>query len=203
MLKKSKLHIFIFVFALVLIGGMLYESEMITSKYNTQSEKEKNDLKSKSVHVLIKSMELAIHNEEGGHKAKLISMQVRHDPNENITYLDNPILIIKQPDSNWHITAKSGTINHNKVKVKKIETINLIDDVKVSRNNIKDSNVPYINLETNLLTYTPDIELFNTNEKVKIITQESITTAVGLKFNKATQKLELLSHVKTVYNNKK
>lgn len=203
MLKKSKLHIVIFIFALILIGGMLYKSEMLTSQYSDNSEKNKKSLKPQSVHVLIKSMELAIHNEEGGHKAKLISMRVRHDPNDNITYLDKPILIIKQPDSNWHITAESGTINHNKVKVKKIETINLINNVKIIRKNNQDSKVPVVDLETDLLTYTPDTELFNTNEKVKITTQESVTTAMGLKFNKATQKLELLSNVKTVYNNKK
>lgn len=205
----SKAPIYLFILILIIIVAMFYESNL--ENYAHLANKASNP--PPSVNVLINQMELIISNEDGSHKAKVISSSVKHDPKLNITTLHMPILIINHDDANWHITAKTGRIIHNKQKIKQIEKIILSDQVKIVRTAIanktkiitknNNDNLPFLNLETQELVYHPQTELVTSDKPVTIISKESKTTAIGLKFNKKTQKLELLSNVKSVYYNDK
>ncbi len=204
----ARTPIYLFIFTLVVITIMFYASN--SDYYSTHTSTEPP----KSVNVFINDMELIISNEEGVHQAKLVSNKVNHDPLSTITYLKDPVLLLQHENASWHITAKNGQVIHNKNKLRLIEKIILANDVVIVRqnieqkqaeNNTESNNLAFLDLRTSELTYLPKDDLIVTDKKVTITSKESVTTALGLRFNKKTQKLDLLSNVKSVYtstNNK-
>ena len=203
----AKTPVYLFIFTLVVITIMFCASN--SDYYSTLS----NNSRPKSVNVIINDMQLIINNEQGGHQATLVSPKVNHDPKLTITFLQDPVLLINHQDASWKITAKFGKLIHNNTKLRQIEKIILNDDVVILRDNIvqknspkdaqkkaPDNNLAFLDLRTSELTYLPKDDLVVTDKKVTITSKESITTAIGLKFNKKTQKLDLLSNVKSIYN---
>ncbi|MBP9721663.1 MAG: LPS export ABC transporter periplasmic protein LptC [Gammaproteobacteria bacterium] len=213
----TKTPFFLFILTLLVITALFYASYESSSAGNYNLIPAKTE-KPKSVNFFIQSMELIINNEQGSHKAVLISPKVNHDPSQNITKLLEPVLILNQDNVTWRITANNGQIIHDNKKIKQIEKIILSDKVKIIRtaltstpnktktnantNNLNNNNLSFLDLETEELTYFPKEDILSNNKKVTIKTKESITTAIGLKFHKPTQKLELLSNVKSVYYDK-
>lgn len=198
----ARTPIYLFIFTLVVITIMFYTSN--TENYTNLT---KANNRPKSVNVIISDMELIINNDQGSHQAKIVSNKVKHDPILNTTLLQNPILKINQQNETWDITAKTGTIVHNAKKPRQIEKIILSDQVKIVRKDLpkqhnqnnNNQSLSFFNLETSEITYLPTPDLIVTDKDVKITSKESVTTATGLRFDKKTQKLDLLSNVKSVY----
>lgn len=198
MKKQSKTSIIICCLTILLVVGLYYESSTNTTEVTAKPAANTPS----SVNFIVSSMNLVLNDENGQHKAKLVSQKVKHIASLNQTKLFQPKLIINQPDSNWLITADNGEIVHNKIKTKEIEKIILSDNVKIIRNSYSknnSNNLPFMTLDTSYITYYPQKDLMNTTKKVKITTEDSETTADGLVFNKSTQKLELLSNVVSKY----
>lgn len=204
MKKVIKAPIIILILFSIAICTLFYFSLNIKTEFSNKNKG------IKSVNFLVKNVELTINNNNGTQKAKLTTNKLQHDPRSNSTDLNNPILLVAESDHNWHITGQNGKITHEKDQVKKIEKIDLYNKVVITRININNnkniknnnSDLPYIDsitIETDKLSYLPKEDLIYTDQAVKIITKDSITTAVGLKYNKKTEDLKLISKVKTIY----
>ncbi len=194
----SKAPVYLFIITLIIITAMYYESN-----FENDNLTKNNGPTPKSVTFLIGSMELIINNENGSHRAVLTSPKVKHIPEQSATLLYNPILILNQDDAHWKVTAKTGKIVHNVQKIKQVDKIILSGNVIIKRNSTQKAvtdKFPFLNLMTDEIIYTPSTDLITSDKKVTIVTKESKTTAIGMKFNKTNQKLELLSQVKSVYN---
>lgn len=186
---------------LTLIGFIVIILYYSSSKVNnTETNNPTQSTKSlQSVNVVVNNVELVMNNELGEIKSKLVANKLKHNAKTTLTELNNPTLIINQNDSTWQIIADTGLIIHNKIKVKEIEEIILSNHVKITRLNYNNTKMPFLNLETNKISYFPNKDLVSSDQHVIITTQDSITTATGLKFNKSDQKLQLLSNVVTKY----
>lgn len=194
----SKAPVYLFIITLIIITAMYYESN-----FENDNLTKNNGPTPKSVTFLIGSMELIINNENGSHKAVLTSPKVKHIPEQSATLLYDPVLVLNQDEAHWKVTAKTGKIVHNIHKIKQIDKIILSGNVIIKRNSTQKAvtdKFPFLNLVTDEIVYTPSTDLITSDKKVTIITKESKTTAIGMKFNKSNQKLELLSQVKSVYN---
>jgi LPS export ABC transporter protein LptC len=188
-----KAHILILIFFSIAILSMFYHSLNLDYDANVPQPL-------KSVNVLVKDLELTINNPDGSKKAKLWSTSIQHNPKTNLTNLRKPILDIKQENTTWHITSDNGSINHNHAALKNIEFIDLKDNVVVIRTDkLAKNNNNNVKIETTKLTYYPKEDIIYTEQEVKITTKDSVTTAIGLKYNNKNQNIQLLSNVKTIY----
>lgn len=73
------------------------------------------------------------------------------------------------------------------------DLLQLYDKVSVERT--EGRNAEPIRLETEYLQMWPDLNLAKTDQPVKLLTSNSVTTAVGMTANNETQQVDLLSQV--------
>jgi lipopolysaccharide export system protein LptC len=132
-------------------------------------------------------------NAQGQPRLTMAASKMWHFPDENSTYLQNPLLTSLNPDGSKVVTtAQRGKVLNNG------EEVLLYDDVKVIR-----SDAPNINtstLSTNFLHVLPKLEKADTNQAVSIVMNNSNTiTGIGMEMDLKTRLTKLLSNVKAVH----
>lgn len=131
-------------------------------------------------------------NLDGSIHYRLTASNLAHYARLNRTELTNPQLTLYQKDRTpWELSAKTGTLLEDG------NSINLKDQVQLIQK-AENKSVP-TKLTTTEITIKPDEHYAITDQPIKILSAEGLTTATGLKAFFNTNKMELLSEVNGVY----
>jgi lipopolysaccharide export system protein LptC len=129
-------------------------------------------------------------DENGRLKSRLQANYMVHFSDDDSTELVRPRLEIYSGDTKpWQITAERGWVNANH------EVILLYGEVYLWRNNSKEERE--LEMITTDLRVLPKTEYAETDNATTIITPLSITNAIGMRLDLGTDRLELLSRVRS------
>ncbi|MEI6860311.1 MAG: LPS export ABC transporter periplasmic protein LptC [Shewanella sp.] len=132
------------------------------------------------------------YNELGLVSNRVTARHMEHFDEANITYFTHPIYLI-YPDggeAQWRLQSTKGMLNKESGKV--ILENNVIIDSISSEEPIRTMKTSYLELDFNTMTMTSD-------RKVYIIGNDFMIQGVGLFGDLNTQKIQLLSKVKGIY----
>lgn len=143
--------------------------------------------------VIISDFSAVALNDSGSPHYLLAAREMKHYPDDNSTDLIEPRLT--NPFRNappLHISADHGTVTRNGDEIILRDNVVIVRDASAKRGPMR--------ITTSYLHVVPDDETADTDRKVTITTDHSVTTAKGLKLNSATRVLKLLAQVRTRYD---
>lgn len=118
----------------------------------------------------------------------LTAEKVEHLAASDVSVMTSPDLLMYRGKSNpWHVSSARGEVSPGGTEVE------LIDDVRVERTDAKSR--PLI-LTTSRLTVRPEQEYAQTQQAVRIVAANGVTTATGMKAYLNDGRMILLSNVR-------
>lgn len=127
-------------------------------------------------------------DETGRLETQSKSRLLEHFEQKDISLIQNPdITNFNLDGSEWYITANNGKVFPGG------------DDIELTQNAKVRKNTPPVSIESEYFFARTDASYLTTRKPVKIITPESVTTAVGMKAYLNKEKVKLLKNVQTTY----
>ncbi len=142
--------------------------------------------------AIMEDVEALIMNKEGKPSLKLETPKMIHFPENDITELMKPhVVIYRESPEPWHINAKHATTH------KGVTEITFWDNVVI--HHLADSDNPNTTMETTILTILPNQKLARTKEAIKVIQPDTTIHAIGMLANWYDGTVKLLSQAREEY----
>jgi len=130
---------------------------------------------------------------QGNPKYRLTSTQITHYPGEKDAEILKPLVFIFQPQGTpWKIQAQKGRVTSDG------ERVQLDQQVMISRQGSLQNS--FSQLESEQLFVWPKQEYAESDKAVKITTNDTVVTAVGLEADLYEQQYHLLTQVKVKHH---
>ena len=161
----------------------------LTSVKQKQFAFPKQSVQKKVANTFFNDADIINFSDTGFPKSKILGKQIFHYPDEEDSEIIKPIItLFRAKGLPVHITADHGWINKDGTRVfLKGHTI-------IKRK--KSENNGFSQLETPELTIWPNRDFAETDKAVKITTDSTVATGIGMKAHLDTEHYYLLSNVK-------
>lgn len=128
----------------------------------------------------------------GALKYRLKAERMAHFPDDDSTEIEQPVIMIYRDDEQvWNIASERGIARDGGKEVL------LAGKVNIRR--LESSREGPLEVQTRDVTIIPDRDLGQTSQPVTIRNEQGKTRAVGMRIHIKEERLELLSRVKSVY----
>lgn len=132
--------------------------------------------------------------DEHGHvKTRLYAERMFHYPDDDSTRLARPRIEILEDGPSWYAAAETGFVDA------KGEVVLLHGEVRIWRDDAAGGRA--IEVITTRMRVLPTTRYAETDDPVTLVTPESVTHAVGMRGDLRFNRLELLKHVRSRYEN--
>ncbi len=193
-MDKKLLAIFIVIpIASIVISGYIFNLDT-NKQFNINIPEENKD--SKIADTFFNQVKITSFSETGHPKSKIIGHKIAHYPGDTESEIDSPeITLFRKTGSPVDISAKQGWVNQkgNRVRLKGQTSIKR----KRSQTN------SFFQLETPELIIWPNKNFAETDKAVKITTDTTIATGIGMKAYLDSEHYYLLNNVKIQHLPKK
>ena len=160
----------------------------------TQEDKEREAQVGHIVDFYMESFSITVMDENGQPSRKMMADYMAHFADNETKELEHPHMVMYQTDRPpWHITSERGWVSAND------DVMLLLGEVHIWRDN--EAGVRELEIETQDLRVLPQTQYGETDKPVVIRTPSSETTSTGMRAYLEQRRIELLSGVKTVYEN--
>ena len=133
--------------------------------------------------------------EDGLPLRELSAAELEHFPDTNTKELEQPYLIIHHPERpSWHVRSERGWVSADD------DVMLLLGQVHIWRDT--DAGVRELDLRTTDLRVLPESQYGETDKLVIIRTPNSESRGVGMRAYMQQRRIELLSQVRTIYEQK-
>ncbi len=177
----------------IIMSGYIFNLD-INKQFNINIPEENKD--SKITDTFFNQVKMTSFNEIGHPKSKIIGYKIAHYPGDTESEIDRPeITLFRKKGSSVNISAKQGWVNQkgNRVRLKGQTLIKR----KQSQTN------SFFQLETPELIIWTNKNFAETDKAVKITTDTTIATGIGMKAYLDSEHYYLLNNVKIQHLPKK
>lgn len=143
------------------------------------------------LNYVLRDFELQFYDENGKPTMNLQAPVLRNDPEQELGTIEQPVVILNQPDTTWNLSADTATVTADK------EQVELLGLVKIRRQGTAAGS--WLRLDTSEVHIQVTPQTAKTDQPVNMFDGYNQLDAIGLELDLKSNTFHLQQQVKAIY----